>query len=190
MSFSFMEIPAFHPDLRKTRTSILQGTCACVNRSEVAGLGVAVDAAVLALFGVGETEDVRDFLLGRRDAARVFAAQDVRERFGQLNVLFLDTHTVTDDVDRDVRAHIAQHVQVKVDRGVDLDDVLFAHLGGVGVFDDGNLAVEIAQVQHVVDAHGLAGRDVVDDNTVLDGINVHTLTSSSLRMSAMRMYLP
>ena len=79
-----------------------------------------------------------------------------------------------------------------MDAGVDLDDVLFAHLGAHHVFDDGHRAVEPFKAQQVVKAHALPGGDVVDDNAVLDGVDVHSLPASfkSLRMSAMRMYLP
>ena len=38
---------------------------------------------------------------------------------------------------------------------------------------DGDGAVELAETENVIQLHGLAGADVVDDDAVLDGINDH-----------------
>ena len=62
-----------------------------------------------------------------------------------------------------------------------------------GVFDQRHGHVQRVQAQQLVDAHAPARGDVVDDDAVLDGVNIHcasTSIPSSFRISAMRMYLP
>ena len=54
------------------------------------GFGLTVEAAVGALFTVGEREDLRQFLLDGGDAARVFAADDVPDPLRQLQLALLD----------------------------------------------------------------------------------------------------
>ena len=153
-------------------------------------LALAVDAAVLALCSVGELEDGGQLLLGGGDAAGVLAVQNALQLQGQVQLLLLHGLAVSDDGDGDAGVHIAQSVGVQLDGGVDLDDVLAAHLLGGGVVDEGHHAVQAAQVQEVVDLLALTCGDVVDDDAVDDGINIHSYTPRSFRIRAMRIYLP
>jgi hypothetical protein len=105
-------------------------------------------------------------------------------------MVFFDPDAVLDHIDGDVGVDIAQGVQVHVEVGVDLDDVLLAHFAAGGVFDDGNRAVQLVQLQEIVDSHALTGLDMVDHNAVFNGINVHAATSRSFRIRAMRINLP
>ena len=60
------------------------------------------------------------------------------------------------------------------------------------VLDDGDGAVELFEAEQLVELHAAAGRDVVDDDAVGDGVDVQSVPASfkSFRISAMRMYLP
>ena len=129
-------------------------------------------------------------LLRGGDAAGVLAADDVGHALGQGQVLALDQLAVADDVDGDAGIDVAQHIEVDVDDLADLDDVLLALLLALGVLDHGHGAVQLAQVQDVVDVHAAARSDVVEHDAVANLSDNHTATSRSFRISAMRMYLP
>ena len=105
---------------------------------------------------------------------------------------------VADHVDGDVGVNVAQHVQIHFHGRVDLDDVLFAHAVAADVLDDGHGAVQLVQMEVLVDVHTLAGLDVVQDHAVLDAVDIHkiqfsfphTWTPSSFIIRAIRMNLP
>jgi len=99
--------------------------------------------------------------------------------------------TVADDVDGGIGIDQADDVKVDIQiLGVDLDDILCAHFTRMCIGDQCNGTIQIVQLQEIVDLHALAGFDVVDDDAVLNGINIHYSISKSLRISAIRMYLP
>ena len=100
---------------------------------------------------------------------------DVHQLLGQGNVLLLHADTVTDDVDGDVGVHIAQRIQIHFHRRVDLDDVLLVHAGAADVLDDGYAAVQLVQMQILVDVHALAGPNMIQDHAVLNAVNIHNL---------------
>ena len=152
-------------------------------------LALAVDAAVLALGAVGELEDGGQLLLGGGDAAGVLAVQNALQLQGQVQLLLLDGLAVGDDGHGHAGVHIAQGIGVQLDAFRDLDDVLAAHLDGGGVGDQGHHAVEIAQVQEVVDLLALTCGDVVDDDAVDDGINIHNITPPEASGSAPCAYI-
>ena len=56
-----------------------------------------------------------------------------------------------------------------------MDDVLLAHLVAVDVLDDGHGAVQAIQVQKLIEHHAAAGGDVVDDDAVDNGVDIHAL---------------
>lgn len=156
------------------------------------GFGLTVEAAVGALFTVGEREDLRQFLLDGGDAARVFAADDVPDPLRQLQLALFHALAVLDDVDGDAGVDVADHVPVEVQDAVDLDDILAAELAADDVFEQRHGAVELVEAEDVVQVHRLAGGDMVNDNTVGNRINNHVVAlpysiPSSLRISAMRM---
>ena len=158
------------------------------------GFGFAVRAAVDSVLSVGKPEFMDDFLLGCGDAAGILAADDVFEGLRHVDAPLFHQRAVADEVHRDAGVHEAQHVEINGDVGIDLDDVLLAGAVADGVFDDGHGGVQGVEVQKLVDPHAPPGGDVVDDDAVLDGVDVHARPSlsmpSSLRISAMRMYLP
>ena len=76
--------------------------------------------------------------------------------------------------------------------GIDLDDILLRHLLGGDVLDDRDGTVQIIEVQQLIQPHPATRGDVVDDDAVTDGIDVHIVPASlsSFNISAMRIYLP
>ena len=147
-------------------------------------LGLAVQAAVDAPLPIREHELLRQLALGRGDAARILAPQHAADALGQLErALFLQL-AAADDVDRDARIDIADQVPVELHLAVDLDDVLAAELAAGDVFEDGNGAGELVQAEDLVEFHGLAGRDVVDDDPVLNRINKHNVSPPVSRCPA------
>ena len=152
--------------------------------------GVAVDATIGGGFGIVQLEDLLDSLLGGCDATGVLAHKNVREGLGERDFFLLYYLFVTDDAYRGSGADKADEIHVKLLHGVDLDDVLFAQLEAIYVFQHSYGAIQGVQAQHLVQDHGLAGRNVVDDNAVFDAIDSHTSISNNFRISAMRTYLP
>jgi len=122
---------------------------------------LAVDAAVDLLHGVGELELMDDLTFAGCDAPGIFALDDANHLLGQLHMTLLGNLAVVDDVDGDAGVQVAQNVQVNVHMGADLDDILLAHLGAVSILDQGHSAVQLVQIQHIVDVHAVAGGDVV-----------------------------
>ena len=141
---------------------------------------VAVSAAIGVLDGVAEQEDGVQLGLRHGDAAGVLAVDDVHQLLGQLQVLLGNPLTVADNVDGDVGVDVAQHVQIHLHGRVDLDDVLFAHAVAADVLDDGHGAVQLIQVEVLVDVHALASLDVVQDHAVLDAVDIHKTVSPFL----------
>ena len=90
-----------------------------------------------------------DFFLDGSDAARIFAVDHIDQlgRFLQL-FLFYD-HTVPDDIDGDVRVHVAQNIQIQIDHAFDLDDVFVAMLVRASVANQGDTAIQLVQASQI-----------------------------------------
>ena len=137
------------------------------------GFGFAVEAAVSALFAVGQGEDLRQLLLNGGDAAGILAADDVGDALGQLELALFDALAVLDDVDGDAGVDLADDVPVKVQHLIDLDDVLAAELAAGNVLEQRDRAVELVKAEDVVELHRLAGGDMVDNDTVGNSVDDH-----------------
>ena len=91
-------------------------------------------------------------LLDGSDASGVAAFDDVFDLFGKYQYLLLYDLTIFDDIDGDVMVDKAENVEVEhVDIAFYLQNVLFAHLVAARVFDDRNGAVELIELQMVID---------------------------------------
>lgn len=135
--------------------------------------GVAVDAAISAFFLVGQAENLRQLLLDGGDAARVFAAEDALQRLWQLGMKFFCALGVMDDIDGDMRIDVAEQVEIEVDNLADFENIFLAQLAGAGVFDDGDLAIQLVELQIFVNLHGFACGNVVDNNAFGNGADNH-----------------
>ena len=111
-----------------------------------------------------------NFLLHTGDTARIFAANHAAQRFGQCELLALDDFAVLNHADRDAVVDIAQHVEVYVDDVEHFEYIFLAHLAAVGVFDDGDRALQLGQAQNIVNLHGAPGGDMVEHDAVCDGV--------------------
>ena len=91
-------------------------------------LCLAVQAAVHALFAVGQRKDLRKLLLHGGNAARVFAADDVCNALGKLQLPLFNLLAVFDEIHGDAGVDVADDVPVEIENPVDFDDVLAPEL--------------------------------------------------------------
>ena len=132
-----------------------------------------VFAAVNTLLRIGQKEDLLQFLLNGSDTARVFAFYHVVDLFRKRKGFLFHDLVVFNDIDGDVMVDEAQCVQVNFINGtLDLDNVLFAHLVALCIFDDGNGAVEFVESQVFIDFHALAGFDMVQYETFVKSTDI------------------
>ena len=119
-------------------------------------------AAVDFLFLIGQEEDLVEFLLDGSNAARIPAGDDILDLLWKMQLLFLIDLVVLDDVDCDIVIDEAEDVEIqRFDRAFHLQDILLTHLAALRVFDDGNRAVELVELQVVVDLQAHTGFDMV-----------------------------
>ena len=143
-----------------------------IQKIKLFGLSVflfAVHAAVSLSLLICKIEDVRQLLLNGGNAARILAADHVGDLFRQLQRFFLGDLVVTDDIDGDVVVNVAQYIQVNVvDRALNLDDVLAAHLVASRVLDDGYLTVgETVKTKVIVNVKAFASLNMIQNNAFL-----------------------
>ena len=128
---------------------------------------LTVQATISLGLLIGQTEDVRQFLLDRGDTARVFAGDDIHELLRKIQLLLCDDRSVLDDIDRDAVVYEAENVEINVlDRSLDLDDVLATHLVASCILDDCNLTVELVKTQMIVDIQTLSSLNVIQNNAL------------------------
>ena len=128
------------------------------------GCLLAVLAAVSLRLFVRQNKDVMQSLLNGSDAARIVAFDDVHNLFRELQRPLFDDFFVFNDIDRNIVVDKAEHIEVEVvDRTLDFDDIFSAHFIGLRIFDDRDGAVQLIQSQIVIDRHGLAGLDVIEN---------------------------
>ena len=102
------------------------------------------------------------FLFNRRNAAGIFAVDDINQLFGHGQYFLFPDLSVLDDVYRDGMVDKAQNIQIQFfNRAFYLNDVFSSHFFTAGVFDDSHTAVHLVQLQIFVDIHGFSGLDVV-----------------------------
>lgn len=160
------------------------------------GNGIAVYTAIHAIFPVGKTERLLKLRLGRGDAPWILAFDYIAYRLGKLEMLPLYKLSVTDDIHRNARIDIPDHVKIEVDHAVDLDYIFAAELGTVGILDYRDGTVKLIEVQNIVKLHTASCGNMVEHYTVCYRIDYHfttalSHTSSSRRsISAILMYLP
>jgi hypothetical protein len=144
------------------------------DRGLLFGIGcIAVDAAVLPLFPIGQFERMDDLLFHGCDASWVFAPDDTCESFWQFQVFFLGQLAIFDHIHCDVGIDEAQYIQIQCDVFVYFDDVFFPILGALGILDNGHAARQFLQMEQLVDFHTFSCRDMVDDNPCSYTVNIH-----------------
>lgn len=132
-------------------------------------LFLTVFAAVYFLGGIGQIEDMRQFLLYGRDAAGIVAVDHILDLLWQYQIFFVHDFPVLDDIDGDVVVNISQHIQVQhIYVAFHFQDILFAHLIAAGVFDNGHGAVQLVQSQVIIERKAFSGLDVVQHEAFFD----------------------
>lgn len=152
----------------------------------------AVDTAVCFRLAVGELENVVQLLLGRSYTARIFALYNVRQRFGHGDAFLFGKHSVFDDIDRCIGVNKAYDIEVDGDIGVYLNYVFSSHFFTCNILDYRNRNIERIETEKLIKTHSAARRDMVDNDAVGYGVNVHIVPASfnSFKMSAIRIYFP
>ena len=106
--------------------------------------------------------DLVEFLLDGSNAARIPAGDDILDLLWKMQLLFLIDLVVLDDVDCDIVIDEAEDVEIqRFDWAFHLQDILLVHLAALRIFDDGNRAVKLVELQIVVDLQAHAGFDMV-----------------------------
>lgn len=113
-------------------------------------LGFAVETAILALDGVGEGKDMRQFLLRGGDATGVLAEDDACQTLGKGDPALFPDLAVTYDDDGDAGIDIAEDLGVHLDVRVDLDEILASHFAADRILDESDRAVQLVQLQKAV----------------------------------------
>lgn len=130
------------------------------------GTAFAVKAAIYPSFPVRQLEYMRQFLLGRCDAARIPAFYDVGHAFWKPYGKFTVQLTIANDINRDVRIHIAQHIKINIYDLIDLNNILSPHLAARHILENRYGTFHPVQSKDGIQFHGQPRLDVVKDNSV------------------------
>lgn len=151
-----------------------------------------VFTAVGSIFFIRQYKDLLQLLLNGSDAAGVFAADDVPNLLGEGQGLLLNDFSALDDIYCNIPVDKAQDIQIQgVGVTFYLQDVFLSHFIAAGVFDNGNAAVQLVQLQVVVQRKAHAGLDVIQYKAFGNRAYIqHTSTSNNVRIKAMRTYTP
>lgn len=134
----------------RTTTGFAGGCVLLFFQSGVFCLCLAVQAAVCACRRVGQREYLRKLLFHGGYAARVFAVDDIFDPRRELELALFHLLAVLDEVHRNARVNIADHVPVQVQNAVNFDDVLAAKLIADNVFEQRHRAIELVELQYLV----------------------------------------
>ncbi len=134
----------------RTTTGEAGGCVLLFFQSGVFCLCLAVQAAVCACRRVGQREYLRKLLFHGGYAARVFAVDDIFDPRRELELALFHLLAVLDEVHRNARVNIADHVPVQIQNAVNFDDVLAAKLIADNVFEQRHRAIELVKLQYLI----------------------------------------
>lgn len=134
----------------RTTTGFAGGCVLLFFQSGVFCLCLAVQAAVCACRRVGQREYLRKLLFHGGYAARVFAVDDIFDPRRELELALFHLLAVLDEVHRNARVNIADHVPVQIQNAVNFDDVLAAKLIADNVFEQRHRAIELVELQYLI----------------------------------------
>lgn len=134
---------------------------------------LAIFAAINLVLQISQHEDLIQLLLNGGDTAGVLTADDVLDLLRERQNLLLHNLLTLDDIHGDVVIDEAEDVQVQ-GAGVTfyLQDILFPHLVAAGIFDDGDAAVQLIQLQIVIELQAHAGLDVIEHKALGNCTNI------------------
>lgn len=100
------------------------------------------------------------------DAPGIFAPDDISDLLWQVQAFLLNDLLVLDDIDGDIVINETENVQVhKINGALDLHDIFFAHLAALRIFDNGNAAVQLVQMEIFINVHTPSCLDVIQNKT-------------------------
>ena len=134
----------------RTATGFAGGCVLLFFQSGVFCLCLAVQAAVCACRRVGQREYLRKLLFHGGYAARVFAVDDIFDPRRELELALFHLLAVLDEVHRNARVNIADHVPVQIQNAVNFDDVLAAKLIADNIFEQRHRAIELVKIQYLI----------------------------------------
>ena len=134
----------------RTTTGFAGGCVLLFFQSGVFCLCLAVQAAVCACRRVGQREYLRKLLFHGGYAARVFAVDDIFDPRRELELALFHLLAVLDEVHRNARVNIADHVPVQIQNAVNFDDVLAAKLIADNIFEQRHRAIELVKIQYLI----------------------------------------
>ena len=134
----------------RTATGFAGGCVLLFFQSGVFCLCFAVQAAVCACRRVGQREYLRKLLFHGGYAARVFAVDDIFDPRRELELALFHLLAVLDEVHRNARVNIADHVPVQIQNAVNFDDVLAAKLIADNIFEQRHRAIELVKIQYLI----------------------------------------
>ena len=126
----------------------------------------AVFAAVHFLAGIGQNKYLIQLLLNGGNAAGILTFDNIADFFRKGQCRLFYHFIVLYNIYCNIVIDKAQNIQIQLlYRAFYLDDVLSSHLIAAGVFDDGNAAVHLVQLQIFIDIHGFSGLDMIQHHT-------------------------
>ena len=134
----------------RTTTGFASGCVLLFFQSGVFCLCLAVQAAVCTCRRVGQREYLRKLLFHGGYAARVFAVDDIFDPRRELELALFHLLAVLDEVHRNARVNIADHVPVQIQNAVNFDDVLAAKLIADNIFEQRHRAIELVKIQYLI----------------------------------------
>ena len=118
---------------------------------------LAILTPVNLILFICKNKNLIQSLLDGSNAARILAFDHVHNLLRQLQLFLCNDLFVLDDIDSDIVVNKAKDIQIQLfDRTFNFDDILNTHFVAAGVFDNGNCAVKLVQLQVMIDRHGFA----------------------------------
>ena len=122
----------------------------------------AVFTAVGLSFRIGQDKHVVQSLLDRGDTARIFAADNIFDLFRKVKLPFFYNFLILDDIDGNVVVDKCQHIQIhKINGTLYFHNILFTHFIAFCILDNGYAAVQLIQIQILIDIHAFAGLNMI-----------------------------
>ena len=123
---------------------------------------LAVFATVRFVFCIRQQEDMIQLLLNGGDTSGILTLDDIHHLLWQMKFLFLYDSVTLYDIYRDVVIDKSQNIQIQgINGAFHLDDVFFPHFIATGIFDNGYRAVQLIQLQIVIDGKAHAGLNMI-----------------------------
>ena len=124
---------------------------------------LAILTPVNLILFICKNKNLIQSLLDGSDAARILAFDHIDDLFWKVQLFLVYDLTVFDDVDGDIVVDKTKDIKIQhVNRTFYFNDIFFAHFVAAGIFDECHAAIELIELQKLVDAHTLACLNMVE----------------------------